>query len=144
MASKIDWANVGASFKKYWRIIAIAAGLLALLLFITWFMDACPSWLGSRKIDKLKENVNATLQNANLVNANIANLMIENRLAEERVNRLAEDYNAAKNASDQIKTQTNAALANVNAAERANLANVSYEEAKRKRCQAFPDSPECR
>lgn len=143
MASQIDWENVWASVKSYRRIILIILGLVLLGLFVAFLFDACPTWFGNREVDKLKQNINAELQNANLVNSNIANLLIENRLAEENVKRLGNDYNAAKNASDEIKRETNAAMENVNRARNANFANTNLSDAQKARCRAFPESADC-
>lgn len=111
--------------------LKVLAGLIVLGL-VLFGIDRCSTWRTNRDIEARKANVNAALANIANVEANIA--FDKGRQEEQKaaVNAATQDYLMAVNATDEARSEVNAALANVEKAKNANQANVSIRELEEK------------
>lgn len=105
---------------RVWKAIGIAIGLLILLAAVLFVSDRITGWWSTRTIDRAKGNVANALNAVNGAKEVVANDRIDEAVAVENVKRAVQDVVNASNASDAAKTATNAALANYEAAKKAN------------------------
>lgn len=103
-----------------WKAIIVSAVLLAVIGVTLLFSDRCGTYFGDRSIRKGLENVNAAMANVNAAKAVVGNDRVDEGVVVEQVTQAVSDVIAASNATDQAKTEANAALANYRASVNAN------------------------
>jgi heme/copper-type cytochrome/quinol oxidase subunit 1 len=116
---------------NHWRIVGALAGILIVVGFVLFTVDACGDWSENRKREKLKANVNAALTNIATREKAIANLKERQAIEVEAVNRHTREYIDAQNYTDSTRSEVNKALANMANAAKAN-GNVSVKELEEK------------
>lgn len=112
---------------NHWRIVGVLAGILVLVGFVLFTVDACGDWSEKRRQDKLKANVNAALSNIANREKAIANLKERQAAETQAVNAATQEYLSAVNATDATRNETNRALSNLANAAKSN-GNVSVKE----------------
>lgn len=110
--------------KDYWYL---PAGLV-LIAAVLFGISKCGTWRSDRDIDKQKANINAALSNIANKESVIANLQTEIAVEKEAVKHETNSLLNNINATNEAKTQTNAALANLDKARNANTTNSSAEQ----------------
>lgn len=119
----------GFGYKRY-----VVYGLLALFLIgvVLYLFEAGGNWNNSRKIDKLKANVNAAVDKLAESQANVAKAKQDEAVQLDRVKKDTEALVVATNATDAAKQETNRALDNLNSAVNANRSvDVTGDNLKR-------------
>lgn len=122
-------AWVGFGYKRY-----VVYGVLALFLIggVLYLFEAGGNWNNSRKIDKLKANVNAAVDKLAESQANVAKAKLDEAVQLDRVKKDTEALVVATNATDAAKKETNRALDNLNSAVNANRSvDVTGDNLKR-------------
>lgn len=114
--------------KPHWRIIAYCVAGLAVLGLVLFLFDKCGDYRTNRDIEKRKANINAALSNIAVKEGTIANLQIDVAVEKERVKESVKEHLEAVNASDAVKANTNAKLANLDAARNVNTTNSSVQD----------------
>lgn len=106
--------------------------VLVILGAVLFGIDRCSTWRANRDIEARKANVNAALSNIANIEANIAFDKGRQEEQKQAVNAATQDYLTAVNATNEVREEVNAALANVEKAKNANQANVSIRELEEK------------
>lgn len=117
--------------ERQWRIAGLCVAGLFVFGAVLFGIDRCSSFRFASKQDKLKANVNTTIQQIENRNAVMANLKEQQAADIERVRIENEEYQEAQKLTDAAKAETNKAIENMKNAARTN-GNVSVEEFKEK------------
>lgn len=133
------------------RIILITLLLILVIGSIAFLFAKCDNYLFQRGVDKDKKAVNEALQNINAINSQITNLkeqadqqvIIVNQ-AKENLNASKEETNEARENTNRFILETNKELENLRIIQNHDFNNTSFRDSNSARCDAFPDSKECR
>lgn len=109
---------------KHWRRFAVGAGIIAVIVLIVYANSCYTNYL-----------VDRTDQELNKLESNTANSQVDEWAANQNAKDAEKEANKASQASQNAKKEANNARHNSNK-------NVSFEEANRKRCEAYPE--DCR
>lgn len=107
---------------KYKKQLLYAVIGLALLAGVLFGIQQTRSWWGTRKIDKLKANVNSTMGDLKNAQANIAKDKQDEAVQLDRVKSATNAVIEATNSTNAAKTETNRALGNL-----ANAVNANHQ-----------------
>lgn len=113
---------------RTWKIIGACVAGIALLGVVLWGIDAFGNWRFDRGVAKDKAEIKQGLANIASKESTIANLQTEVAVEKERVRQQTVEHLENINATEQVKAETNAALANLDAAKNANTTNSSVSD----------------
>jgi biopolymer transport protein ExbB/TolQ len=109
---KLDYASIWQSIKDNKGKLSIVA-LAILLIVVSIGMYQCGSnYFANRKIKKLQENVNSAMVEAANLKQQAANLEVKKVEAQANVNAATKEYQDNVYGREQVKQETNQALAN--------------------------------
>lgn len=110
-----------------WKIIGGCFAGLLLIGAVLFLAKSCGDWRSNRDISKARANVNAALVAVNAAKEVVGNDRVDEAVALDHVKQAANDVITTSNATDQAKTEANAAVANFIAAKNANLPTGTTE-----------------
>ncbi len=125
-------ANIVGFISLHRRYFIMAAAGLILLLAVLFTVDRCSSYVGQRKIDKLKANVNAKTEEVIQLEKQKAVLNERQEQALQDANRAVQEFNDEVGATEEARKQSNTALEAVNAARNSNQVGVTVDELHQK------------
>jgi biopolymer transport protein ExbB/TolQ len=109
---KLDYASIWQSIKDNKGKLSIVA-LAILLIFVSiWMYSWGSNYFANRKIKKLQENVNSAMVEAANLKQQAANLEVKKVEAQANVNAATKEYQDNVYGREQVKQETNQALAN--------------------------------
>lgn len=116
----LTWISTPSQSRKIAIYAALGLALLALVLFA---FDRIGGYWSSRKIDDLKEQANAKIEEANTIKKEIANLEVKKEILITEANVLIQDVKEAEANTDEKERNLNAITP---------ATNVTGEELERK------------
>lgn len=94
----------------HFKLVALIAGLIAVIGFGLFVVDRCDSYSAKRTTDKKRANVNTAIDQLKQANANVAAAQKELANATANVAVAADDYLEATNVTDGTREAVNAAI----------------------------------
>lgn len=145
-----DWASLVPT--KIWLALIVAVLGIAAALYISGLassaINSVSYYFETRQLKKENKRDAQTLdeikKDAGGEKQRVGELKSEGARIEGEVKILGDNYNAAKQTTDQSEEIANRAENRVKRTEQTDYNSVPLTEAERKRCRAFPERKDCR
>lgn len=142
-----DWYDTKDLRVKIYFAIAVLLLISVCIAYVTGMLgsayESVKTYLQIHQLQKQNEadgeQVEQLQNQVPAIKENISNLKIQAAEKEGEVNAAKTNYNAAVNAADNARIETDKAVTAANTVEQTPYKNVSLEAAQQARCRAFPE-----